>query len=239
MANETPAVRAHVFIDGQNLAFAAKNAFDCPMANYDILALAVAACELRGWQASNISFYTGLPCKAFSPKLHRYWTEKLTVMRAQGVNTISLPLKYVTTCTRRADGTVATHHQAQEKGIDVRIAVDIIGAAHDQDCDAIVLFSQDNDLREALLGAQKVVARTHRTIQLACAFPISDRVASVHGIKGIPPIPISREIYERCIDKIDYTHDSKAPSRKTQIDRASRAKSELDSFSKNQSLAPA
>jgi len=48
--------RAITFIDGQNLFYAAKDAFGYPYPNYDVVALSEAVCRLRGWQLQQVRF---------------------------------------------------------------------------------------------------------------------------------------------------------------------------------------
>ena len=199
------------------------------MWNYDILTLARETCKLRGWTPAKISFFIGIPSKKHNPKTHQFWREKLTVMRSQGIETYELPLKYVAATTKRADGTLVTYQQPQEKGVDVRIAVEIVNSAHDPQCDAILLFSQDQDLKQAMLGAHNVAVRTNRMISLACAFPKSRTACVGHGVRGVTSIPIEREVYSRCLDRINYgttdqphnqTHESRNHLSRTVAPRA-------------------
>lgn len=59
---EEPAVkRTCVFIDGQNLYWAARHAFGYHYPNYDPLPLSQAVTQSRDWNLDTIHFYTGLP----------------------------------------------------------------------------------------------------------------------------------------------------------------------------------
>jgi hypothetical protein len=49
MPVEPPVKRAAAFIDGQNLFYAAKEAFGYTFPNYDPRALAEAVCRTKGW----------------------------------------------------------------------------------------------------------------------------------------------------------------------------------------------
>lgn len=77
--------RAVVFIDGQNLFNAAKTAFGYSHPNYDPVLLADRICADKGWVRTQIRFYTGMPSSAEDPSRHRFWTNKLVVLRRQGV----------------------------------------------------------------------------------------------------------------------------------------------------------
>ncbi len=53
--------KAVVFIDGQNLFYAAKEAFGCYYPNYNIKLLSKKICSSQGWDIEAIRFYTGVP----------------------------------------------------------------------------------------------------------------------------------------------------------------------------------
>ena len=104
-----PAIkRAAVFIDGQNLFHAAREAFGYTYPNYDVLALGRAICDARGWTSSEVHFYTGIPDQADDPRWHRFWTAKLATMGRQGVHVFSRVLRYRNRTLRLPDGTEHT-----------------------------------------------------------------------------------------------------------------------------------
>ena len=74
----------------------------------------------------------------------------------QGVVTCSRSLRYRNQRVRLPGGTEHTFLVGEEKGIDVRIAIDVIRIAHHKDYDVALIFSQDQDLSE--------VAKEIRTI---------------------------------------------------------------------------
>ena len=55
--------RTFVFIDGQNLFYAAREAFGYNYPNYDPLALSRKVCSKQSWELAEIHFYTGIPKK--------------------------------------------------------------------------------------------------------------------------------------------------------------------------------
>jgi hypothetical protein len=61
MPPEPTTKRTVVFIDGQNLFHAAREAFGYTHPNYDVPALAAAICTRQGWQLDQVRFYTGIP----------------------------------------------------------------------------------------------------------------------------------------------------------------------------------
>ncbi len=75
--------RAIVFVDGQNLFHAAKEAFGYTHPNYDV------RCLLK-----EIRFYTGVPDVSANPRWNYFWTAKLASMGKQGIKVFSRPLRY-------------------------------------------------------------------------------------------------------------------------------------------------
>lgn len=58
MAAEPVVKRAIAFVDGQNLFFAAKDAFGYTHPNYDFPALASTICASKSWDLTETRFYT-------------------------------------------------------------------------------------------------------------------------------------------------------------------------------------
>jgi uncharacterized LabA/DUF88 family protein len=100
-----------------------------------------------------VRFYTGIPARTDDPRWHQFWSAKLAVMGRQGVHVYSRPLRYRTKTVRLPDGTAFTFMAGEEKGVDVRIALDVIRLAHRDVYDVAVLFSQDQDLSEVAVAA--------------------------------------------------------------------------------------
>lgn len=174
MSPADPAVkRAVVFIDGQNLFHAARETFGYPYPNYDVHAPAQRLCAARGWQLEQNRFYTGIPDSADNAFWHSFWERKLRVISWQGVHVYSRPLRYGNKTVRLADGTEVTFLAGEEKGIDVRIALDVIRMAHRNGYDVALVFSQDQDLSEVSNEIRVIARDQNRWIKIACAFPSS------------------------------------------------------------------
>ncbi|HJO61808.1 MAG TPA: NYN domain-containing protein [Desulfobacterales bacterium] len=92
----------------------------------------------------------------------------------------------------------------EEKGIDVRIGIDIIRMAHQNKYDIAIIFSQDQDLSEVATEIRTVARERDRWIKIASAFPISPTSANRRGINKTDWIPIDRATYDACLDKRDY-----------------------------------
>jgi len=125
-----PAVkRSFVFVDGQNLFYAAKEAFGYAYPNYDPLALAKTICNAQDWTLTKVYFYTGVPDESDNPFWNHFWNKKLAVMGTRGIETFSRSLKYRNQPVELPGGTYKTVLVGQEKGIDIRIALDVVRLA--------------------------------------------------------------------------------------------------------------
>jgi len=196
--------RAITFIDGQNLFYAAKDAFGYPYPNYDVVAISQAVCRLQSWQLQQARFYTGVPNLTDNAFWHAFWNHKLAMMGRRGVHVFSRSLRYRNRRVRLPDGTQHTFTAGEEKGIDVRIAIDVIRMAHSRDYDVAVIFSQDQDLSEVADEVRVIAREQNRWIKVASAFPVSPAVEKPRGINKTDWIRIDRATYDACIDPRDY-----------------------------------
>ena len=122
MPAEPTTKRAIAFFDGQNLFYAAKEAFGYSYPNYDPKLLAERICASEGWTVAGIHFYTGVPSPGDKPDWNYFWTAKMAVMGTRGIQTFSRFLRYRNQTVSLPDGTPAVTLVGQEKGVDVRIA---------------------------------------------------------------------------------------------------------------------
>jgi len=198
--------RAVAFIDGQNLFHAAREAYGYTYPNYDVLALGRTICKSRGWALSQVRFYTGIPDPADDPRWNRFWAGKLRVMSWHGVHVFSRPLRYRNRRVKLADGSTQTFLAGEEKGIDVRIALDVIRLAHRTDFDVALIFSQDQDLSEVADEVRVIAGEQERWIKIACAYPFSPTTRNKRGINKTDWIRIDRTTYDACLDPRDYRH---------------------------------
>ena len=112
--------RVAAFVDGQNLFNAAKMAFGYGFPNYDPIKLAEFVCKQQGnWTLVKLHFYTGMPSSTRDAPRNQFWKAKLATMgkNMRLVQTFSRPLVY-----RNGIG--------QEKGIDVKLAIDAVPVAN-------------------------------------------------------------------------------------------------------------
>jgi uncharacterized LabA/DUF88 family protein len=204
MLAEPQIKRVVSFVDGQNLFYAAKNAFGYNHPNYDIAALAAAVCKKQHWQLDQVRFYTGYPDASDNAVWNHFWTAKLAQMGRQNVHVFSRPLRYRNKTVRLPNGQTHTFLVGQEKGVDVRLALDIISLAYRKAYDVALVFSQDQDLSEVADEIRQIVQEQNRWIKIACAFPFSPASSNRRGINGADWIKIDRALYDSCLDARDY-----------------------------------
>jgi uncharacterized LabA/DUF88 family protein len=195
--------RAIAFVDGQNLYHHARAAFNITHPNYDVLVLARTICQSKGWFFKAVRFYTGTPELADDPMWHNFWTKKLLATKRQGVHVYSRRLRYRNK-EIMIDGIPRTITVGEEKGIDIRIALDCVSLALSNDFDVAVIFSQDQDMSEVVDEIKKIARVQKRWIKVACAFPSSSTASNRRGINGSEWIPFDQATYNGCVDKHDY-----------------------------------
>ena len=201
---EPAAKRAVVFIDGQNLFHHARGAFGYHFPNYDVLLLAQSVYASEGWQLREVCFYTGVPDVSDDARWHQFWTNKLASMRRAGVTVYKRSLRYRTKSVKLPDGTSHSFLVGEEKGNDVRLAIDVIGKAIRNEFDVAVVFSQDQDLSEVADEFRAIAQQQGRWLRIACAYPSSPAAANRRGINGTQWIKIGKNTYDLCIDPADY-----------------------------------
>ncbi len=202
---EPSAKRAIAFVDGQNLFHCAREAFGYTVPNYDVTALSAAVCAAQpDWKLEQVRFYTGVPDSSDNPRWHSFWSAKMGVMGRQGVQVFSRSLRYRNRKVRLPDGSDFSFLTAEEKGIDVRLALDVIRLAHRTEFDVALIFSQDQDLSEVAEEIRVIACEQGRWIKIACAFPASPTTRNKRGINKTDWIRIDRATYDQCLDRRDY-----------------------------------
>ena len=196
--------RVIVFIDGQNLHYAVKSAFGYAHPNYDVQLLSKKICLDKGWELEQIRFYTGIPDINDDSFWHNFWTRKLAVMGQKGVIIFSRKLRYRNQTVKLPKGQTHTFLVGQEKGVDVRIALDIIRLARENAYDVCMVLSQDQDLSEVADEVRIIAQEQKRWIKMASAFPSSPTAKNTRGINKTDWIKIDRKMYDGCIDPNDY-----------------------------------
>lgn len=201
--NEPPDKRVSVFVDGQNLFHSVKKAFGYTYPNYNVKKLACEVCEKQGWSNPvSIHFYTGIQSKERSPEWNAFWRRKLDAMKEEGVLVFSRTLFY--SRTRIGSGESSEWHWlGREKGVDVRLALDVVKAVYEGSCDVVIIFSQDQDFSEVAKEVRHISKKRDRWIRMVSAFPAGN-TSNNKGIASTDWIEIDRETYDGCIDPKNY-----------------------------------
>ena len=196
--------RAAVFVDGQNLFYAAKEAFGSLYPDYDVKTLADKVCASNGLTAVSIRFYTGVPDAQDNSKWSAFWAKKLLGMSRDGVKVYSRPLKYRNKSVKLPDGKTHSFLSASEKGVDIRIALDVIRLAISREYDVAVIMSQDQDFSEVADEVRLIGTEQVRWIKVASAYPASPACRNGRGINRTDWIKIDRTTYQSCLDAYNY-----------------------------------
>ncbi|WP_374652407.1 NYN domain-containing protein [Dongia sp.] len=204
MANIPAVKRAIAFFDGQNLFHGAKSAFGYTFPNFDVKLLAERVCVDQGWKCEGVRFYTGVPDASDNAFWNHFWTAKGAQMGRQGVHLFTRSLRYRNKQVKLPDGTIHSFLDGDEKGIDVRIALDVIRLAHEAAYDVALLFCRDQDFSEVAEELRYIAKKQDRWLKVASAYPFSPTTKHVRGIDKTDWIRIDRATYDACLDTRDY-----------------------------------
>ena len=151
MAIANTPLRLVLFIDAQNVYRSARRSFFSPNAprmngqfNPRELGNLIAGRSRPGGAACvlhDVRIYTGRPDPEKDSRTYAAHMRQCDAWEASGVRVISRPLRY-------PRGWPA--ERAQEKGVDIALAIDFVAMAIEQEYDVGVIMSTDTDLRPAL-----------------------------------------------------------------------------------------
>jgi len=193
------------------LFHSARAAFGYTYPNYDVCALSEAGCKAKGWTFAQARFYTGVPDAFDDAFWNHFWTHKMAMLGRQRVYVFSRSLRYRNRHVKLPDGSTYSFLAGEEKGIDVRIAIDVIRMAHGKEYDVALIFSQDQDLSEVAEEIRAIAQEQNRWIKIASAYPVSPTVPNARGINKTDWIPITRAVYDSCLDPRDYRPKPPSP----------------------------
>lgn len=148
-------------------------------------------------------FYTGVPDHKHNEMWAAYWSNRVLAMQRAGILVTTRPLRYHEEAIETGDG-ITTVVTPQEKGIDIRIALDLVSCAVAEQFDAAVIYSQDQDLAEAVREVRAIAAKLGREFEIACAFPFGPKASVKRGIDKTTWIRIEEDDYNACLDPRDY-----------------------------------
>ena len=192
------------FFDGQNLFHHAKAAFGYNHPNFDPNLLAQAICAAEGWVLTQVRFYTGVPDPAYNQRWHAYWSRRLNAMQRAGIVVTKRTLRYSRESVELPDDTIREVVQPREKGIDLRLGLDVVRMARNHQLNVALVFSQDQDLAELAAEIRDISTSTGRWLKIASAFPVSATASSSRGINETDWKRIDHALYNSCLDTRDY-----------------------------------
>lgn len=201
-----PATRVCAFVDGYNLFKAVQKCFGYSYPNYDVRRLVDAVVAMTpNRQLASAHFFIGIPSYLDDPPNHTWWGKKLAAMGRTGIDIETRHLKR-RELRIQLDGIVKldkTLPRLQEKGIDLKIGLDMVRLARNNAYDVAIIFSQDGDLVEAVTEVQAIAAEQNRRVSVECAYPVAAGV-DAWPIKRTLPRQITKALYDTCIDPTDY-----------------------------------
>ena len=219
MPQEPTQKRCIAFIDAQSLFHAARQAFGSFYPDYDPLALSKAICAKQGWELAQVRVYTSVPAIEDNEYWHRFWLNKLRSLENAGVVTWWKGWKMRKRPVHMPDGHVQMLPVSLEKGVDLKIAIDVVQRAHSKQFDVALLFSQDQDFAELADEIRGVAREQDRWIKIASAYPYSSASRTFRGIDRTDWLQIEREVYDTCLDPHDYRPRRRMPEVATVADR--------------------
>jgi uncharacterized LabA/DUF88 family protein len=196
--------RAVAFFDGQNLYYHAKDAFGYTHPNYDPKKLFASICKEERLVDHGVRFYTGVHSITKNEFWHKYWANRTLSMGRAGIKVTTRDLRYRDTEIQLPDGSTQIIPTSQKKGIDIRIALDIVRMVRAREIDVAVIFSQDQDLAEVALEVQEIAKEQKRWVQIYSAFPVSSTASASRGINNTQWYKMDKAFYDACLDTKDY-----------------------------------
>jgi len=212
MPQEPTQKRCIAFVDAQSLFHAARQAFGSFYPDYDPLALSRSICQKQGWELVQVRVYTSVPSVEDNEYWHRFWLNKLRSLEGSGVVTWWKGWRMRKRPVHTPDGRVQMLPTAIEKGVDLKIAVDILQRAHGKQFDVALVFSQDQDFAEVADEIRAVAREQDRWIKIASAYPYSSASRTFRGIDRTDWLQIERETYDACLDPRDYRPRRRLPN---------------------------
>lgn len=171
-----------VFIDYQNFYHFLKQNFALNIAGLHLPNLVKAWCLSKGVAADEIRVYTGVHDAHADPIKAASMQKRLNWMRDQGVKVFATKLHY-------AKDPASGQLVGREKGIDVRMACEIVKAVATENLAHAVVITQDTDLVEAVKVAKAVAIAMGK--QFTAYSPIlkptsgNDMLGNGKGCRGI------------------------------------------------------
>ncbi len=125
-------------------------------------------------------------------------------MQHKGIAVFKRSLRYHNETIKLPDGKIFTKLVGHEKGIDVRIALDVVRFALRKVYDIAIIISQDQDLSEVADEIREIAQEQKRWIKIASAFLVSPTFKNKRGINKTDWLKIDKKTYDFCLDPHDY-----------------------------------
>lgn len=187
-----------LFFDGQHLYRSAKDAWrplpavgssNYSWPSYDVVKLANILVSREPQRViKQIRFYTGVPDFNVDQFWHRFWTNKLRFLKSQGVEIYKGRINI----------------SGQEKGVDVRIAIDLVRLTYEQQYEVAMILSQDWDFGPAVRLAKEIAKNQGRQLTFESCFPVGVGTKYRRGVPGTIWVQIDQATYDACFDPRDY-----------------------------------
>lgn len=208
-ADATVAARPRLitFFDGQNLYNSARELYGYADPTFDPQLLSELVSVRLGYELVEVRFYTGVHEQSERPRLFALWTAKLRRMANRGVTTVKRTLAYTRESVSSPDGTTRTVSVGREKGIDLRLGLDMVRLARERAFDAVVLFSADNDLGEATDEVKRIAREQGRFVHVHSAFPCGKDAGhrghrGKRGVERTNWVRLTRKEYDACLEVV-------------------------------------
>ena len=105
------------------------------------------------------------------------------------------------------DGSIHELPVEREKGIDLRLGLDVVRMARNAELDVAIIFSQDQDLGEVAREVRDIARSTRRWLKIVSAFPVRPNATARRGIDRTDWFRMDRKFYDACLDPRDYRPD--------------------------------
>ena len=125
-------------------------------------------------------------------------------MRRAGIVVTSRTLRYRVEQVRLLDGTVYELPVEREKGIDLRLGLDVVRMARNAELNVAIVFSQDQDLAEVAREVRDIARTGARWLKMVSAFPHGPKANSTGGIDRTDWFRMDRQFYDSYLDPREY-----------------------------------
>ncbi|MEJ6002626.1 NYN domain-containing protein [Paucibacter soli] len=196
-----------VFVDLQNLHYFLKENCRVAATQVHIPNLLRDFAAVHRMDLREIHVVTGIHDPRREPQKHEAMVKRLRWLERNGVKVTALPLSYYKDHSTQ-------EVRVQEKGVDVRIASEILRAVNDGLTRAIVA-SQDKDIGEALVVAQDMARERGRKFT-AFTMALEDTTwehngkCGMNGLRGTVRLPIGVDLVKR------HVRPDRAPAEREQ-----------------------